>query len=53
MSAMAAESSESASPIAPCRALSFPHTQRHRNWDATSPGEARCSQTPANSADSS
>ena len=40
MSAIAAESSDSASSIAPCRALSFPRTQRQRNWDATSSGEA-------------
>ena len=51
MSVIAAESSDSASPGAPCRALSFPQTQRHRNWDAMSSGEARCSQTAANSAD--
>jgi hypothetical protein len=53
MSPVAAESSDSASPMAPSRALSFPRTQRQRNWDATSSGEARCSQAPANSADSS
>ena len=34
MSPIAAESSDSASPMAPSRALSFPRTQRQRNWDA-------------------
>ena len=52
MSAVAAESSDSASSIFPCLALSFPRTQRQWNWDATSSGEASCSQMPANSADS-
>ena len=53
MSAVAADSSDSASSIAPRRALSFPRTHRQRNWDATSSGEARCWQIPANSVDSS
>ena len=53
MSATAAESSDSASSKAACRALSFPRTQRQWNREATSPPEARPSQIAANSADSS
>jgi hypothetical protein len=53
MSTVAADSSDLASSMAPSRALSFPRTQRLWNCEGTSSGEARCSHTLANSADSS